>query len=179
MFNLLPDNLKEKIRSEYYLRLIVVVFVFVIGIQVSFLIFLFPSWLISMEKEKEIISQSEISGKSLQDSQIDLVNSAINTINAKLRVINTTLEYPRVVSLIDSILSQKTGSIHIDGITYISQGVTTGKMVIAGTSTTRESLVVFAKKLEESRLFSSVDLPISNFAKDKDIDFSISMTIKQ
>lgn len=177
MFNLLPNNLKDKIRSEYHLHFVIVVFLFIIFLQVTCLVFLFPSWLISLNKEKEVILQSEKSNRSSLDSQINLINSTIKSINTKLNVINSTLEYPKVVPLIDGILAQKTSSIYIKAIQYTSSKNTSGKINLAGVSATRESLVLFVKKLEESKLFSNVDLPISNFTKDKDIDFSINMTI--
>lgn len=177
MFNLLPNNLKDKIRSEYRLHFVIVAFLFIIFLQVTHLVFLFPSWLISLNKEKEVILQSEKSNRSSLDSQINLINSTIKSINTKLNVINSTLEYPKVVPLIDGILAQKTNDIHIKAIQYTSSKNTSVKINLTGVSATRESLVLFVKKLEESKLFNNVDLPISNFTKDKDIDFSINMTI--
>ena len=40
MFNVLPDIFKKEIKTEYFLRRLVVVFAFVIFLQISFLIFI-------------------------------------------------------------------------------------------------------------------------------------------
>ncbi|MFA5888900.1 MAG: PilN domain-containing protein [Candidatus Paceibacterota bacterium] len=177
MFNSLPYELKEKIRSEYHLRLLIVVFVSIICIQIFFLIILLPSWFISLNKEKEIILQTKKTDSLSLDSEISMINSKIKSVNARLNIINSTLEYPKATFFIDSILSKKTDNIYIKELMYTSLSNNTGKIVLAGISKTRESLVSFVKELEGLKLFENVDLPISNFTKDKDINFSINMTI--
>jgi hypothetical protein len=177
MFNLLPDNLRKKIKFEYRLRLVVIVLVSIIITQIFFLIMLFPSWLISLGKEKEIALQTKNIDKLSTDSKVKEVNSTVQLINTRLEAINSVLEYPEITPLINGILSKKTSSIHIKEIAYISSNKTEGEVILAGTSSTRESLTSFVKKLEDSKLFNSVNLPISNFTKDKNLDFSISMAI--
>ncbi len=177
MFNLLPDNLKRKVKSEYRLRLSSVVLVFTLFVQVSFLFFIFPAWLGSSYKEKEAITQKDLLDKSLLILDTKTVSSAITTLNMKLNVINSVLQYPKVLPLVNSLLAKITGQIYINGLTFESTSAKTGTVAIRGISSNREALVVFVKKIQDSGLFKSVDLPISNFTKDKNIDFSVSMTI--
>lgn len=177
MFNLLPNNLKEKVRSEYHLRLFVVVFVSILLLQISFLIFLSPTWFVSLNKEKEIVLQSEKASTSLTDSKVGTINSQIKSINKKLEIINSTLEYPKAVPVIDDILSRKTNSIKIEEFLYVTSDGKSAKITLKGMSDTRDSLVGFVKDLEESDILSEVDLPISNLTKDKNIDFSLSIKV--
>src|SRR3989344_943069 len=114
MFNLLPKNLKEKIKTEYKLRKITVILIFIICLQLSFLIFLTPSWLISFYKEKEVTSQSEEIKKHLSDSSLSEVIVTIRGINTKLNIINSVLKYPKIVPFINTILSKKTSSIKLE-----------------------------------------------------------------
>ena len=177
MFNLLPDNLKTKVRGVYRLHLVITVILLVLVLQISFLVFLFPSWLISVDKEKEILEQSAKSNKSSLDSQISMVNTTIKSINTKLTIFNTNLQYPKAVPFIDNIIAQKTNDIIIKKIEYSLSNQTAGQIIIAGMSANRDALVTYAKKLTDSKFFKRVDLPISNFTKVKDIDFSINMTL--
>ena len=179
MFNLLPKNLKEKIKTEYKLRKITVILIFIICLQLSFLIFLTPSWLISFYKEKEVTSQSEEIKKHLSDSSLSKVIVTIRGINTKLNIINSVLKYPKIVPFINTILSKKTSSIKIDELAYVLGQENTAEIIIGGTSLTREALVSFVKALEDSKSFNKVNLPISNLAKDKNISFSISLQIIQ
>jgi len=51
-----------------------------------------------------------------------------------------------------------------------------GKMTLNGTATTREALRAYNDALSALPSVSSVDLPISAYAKDKDIPFTITLT---
>ncbi len=178
MFNLLPNSLKEKIRSEYYIRLYVVIFLAIFIVQISFLIFLSPTWFVSLNKEKEIISQSEKANKASLDLKVDAVNSQINIINNKLGIINSTLEYPRAIPVIDEVLSKKTDNIVIKELLYEVSSEKTGLITLTGNSATRDSLVAFVKDLEESEMLKDVDLPISNLTKEKNLDFSLKISVE-
>ncbi len=178
MFNLIPENLRKNIVSEYRLRLVVVSIVFLILIQISFLIFLFPSWLVSYYKEKDFSVQSDEINKSLSALDIASTTNFIKSLNTKLGIINDTQEYPRFVPIVDEVLSKKTASIRISGIYFSDNSATTAVLTLEGIGDTRESLVSFADSLKTIPHFKKVDLPISNLAKDKNIDFTISINIE-
>ncbi len=178
MFNLLPENLRKSIVSEYRLRLTVVVMFFVILIQISFLIFLFPSWLVSFYKEKDFSNQSDELSKSLSTLDISSTTSFIKSFNSKIGIINESLEYPRFVPILDDILAKKSGTIRISGIYYTVNSINSGTLTLEGIGDSRESLVSFSDGLKSIEYFKKVDLPISNLAKDKNIDFTISINIE-
>lgn len=178
MFNLLPENLRKSIVSEYRLRLVVIVIVFIILIQVSFLVFLFPSWLVSFYKEKEFSLQSDEVNKSLSTLDISSTTSFIKSFNTKLGIINDSLDYPKFVPVMDEVLSKKPTSIRISGIYYSVNSANSSVLTLEGIGDTRESLVSFSESLRSVKNFKKVDLPISNLAKDKNIDFTISVTIE-
>lgn len=178
MFNLLPENLRNAVIKEYRLRLTVVVMVFVILIQVSFLVFLFPSWLVSFYKEKDFSTQSDELSKSLSTLDISSTTSFIKSFNNKIGIINNALEYPKFIPILDDILAKKTGSIRISGMYYTVDSMNSGTLTLEGIGDTRESLVSFSDSLETIGYFKKVDLPISNLAKDRNIAFTISINIE-
>ena len=177
MFNLLPENLKEKIKSEYKLRRWTLILTFILFLQASFLILLSPSWFSTYYKEKNVISEAESLGAGEMASSTKSVVSTIKSINSKLVIINSALEYPKVIIFLNDILSKKTGSIHLNEFIYTSTSGKIATVSLNGISNTRESLVAFEKSLESSGLFKNVDLPVSNLAKDRDINFSLGITI--
>lgn len=177
MFNLLPESLKEKIKADYRLRRLTLILIFVLFLEASFFIFLFPSWLISLSREKEIVSETEAMNRSSLSSDTNSLISTIKSTNAKLNIINTALEYPKVVPVLNTILSKKTTGVHINQLTYTTTSAKMAIVSLGGVSSTRESLVAFVKNLERSGLFKAVNLPVSDLAKNKDIVFSLSMTI--
>ncbi len=178
MFNLIPQDLKEEIKKDYKLKRLILIFLFIIFVEVSLLIFLFPTWLISFYKEKDVVSRSkEIKDASLGNTASETINT-IKSLNSKLGAINNTLEYPKLNPLVKYILSKKTSFISINRIVYTRKGETAATMNLGGVSATRESLLSFVKSLEDGKVFKKVDLPISNFAKDRNLNFSINISIE-
>lgn len=179
MFNLLPENLKERIKKEYRLRLAIVILSFVVMSQIFFLIFLFPSWLNSYSKEKDYLVKSDEINKTISALDVASTTSFINFLNKKLLTINDVLEYPRVVPIFNSIMSAKSQSIRLEGIYYTSADSDSAVVTVNGLSDRRDSLVLFTDNLKKIDGFNKVDLPISNLAKDKNIDFSININIEK
>ncbi len=179
MFNLLPENLRNKIKKEYRFRLAIVVLSFVILSQISFLVFLFPSWLISFYKEKDYLVKSDEISKTISALDVASTTSFIKVLNQKLSNINEAMEYPAMMPVFDSILSVKSSAIRLSGIYYTSTDSNSAVVTISGMSDKRDSLVSFTDSLRKIDSFASVDLPISNLAKDKNIDFTVSINIEK
>ena len=89
------------------------------------------------------------------------------------------LEYPELVPYLESVLKQKNGLIKINSITYTVIDIKSSQLNIDGVSGNRETLRDFVKTLESSGKFETVDIPVSNYAKDKDLVFSIKLTISE
>lgn len=179
MFNLLPQDLRSKIIVEYRYRLVIVIILFVILSQVSFLVFLFPTWLTSFYKERDFSIKSDEASRTLLTLDISSTTSYIKSLNSTLEVINKTLEYPRFIPIVDDIIENKTSGIKLDGIYYSVDSNNTGTITLGGIADKRETLVSFAESLRGINYFKKVDLPISNLAKDKNIDFNIKISIEK
>ncbi len=179
MFNLLPNILRDGLHKEYNFRKIVLILLFILFVQISFLVFIFPTWLVSNSREREVAVRGEAMNKYLSSLNIASTTSNIKSINAKLSVIDKTLQYPEIIPFINNILSKKTNSISITDIIYTTSDSKNAALTLQGVSATRESLISFVKSLESLGLFKTVDLPISNFTKDKNLSFSINMAIQR
>lgn len=179
MFNLLPENLKKAIVHEYKLRLVIVAMSFVVLVQVSFLVFLFPSWLSSYYKGEDFTIKSDEMSTSLSNHDVNSTTSYIKTLNSTLTLINDTLEYPKIIPILESLLKERTSNIRLSGISYVVNSVTSGVLTLNGVGDSRETLVSFSKRLAQIEGFKKVDLPLSNLAKDKNIEFSININIEK
>ncbi len=179
MFNLLPDSFKEDLRKEYKLRRYIIILLFISFVQLSSLVFLFPSWATSSYKEEAITAEVEKMNQADNVSNSNSIRSSIRSLNKDLSLFDSYLKYTKAMPFFDVILSKKTSSIRITNMTYSSVSTSTATINLQGFSSTRDSLVNFKKNLDDSKAFINVDLPISNYAKDKDINFSMSLTISQ
>jgi hypothetical protein len=174
MFNLLPKDIRDQVKKEYFLRELIVISLFVSFILTTFLIFNIPTWLNSYYKEKEVLINIDKVNESIDISLVG-TNELIKLLNGRLKVIDGFLSYPKFVPFVKDILSKKTSSISLKEITFSSSTTTKANITIGGVAKTRESLLSFVKNLQDLKRFSKVDLPISNFTKDKDLNFSINI----
>lgn len=177
MFNLLPNLFKDEIKSEYKLRKWIVILFFVLFIQLSFLAVAFSMLVVSSDRESEVMSQIKKENETLSSQNANDIQKIITSTNKKLLIFDMIMKYPEILPIYNGIIAQKTSDISIRGFNY-AVGTTDTSIIVSGVSNTRESLVSFVKNLEETKMFTKVDLPVSNLAKQKNIEFNINIKIK-
>jgi hypothetical protein len=178
MFNVLPDIFKKEIKSEYYLRRIIVSLLFVIFIQVAFLVFIFPSWLVSFYHQKEVSTEMNSQKSNAASKNINNILQTISLTNQNLGTIDHSFGYSSFLPIIEKIISDKTPAIALTEFVYNNSGATTTvPMTVSGIAKTREDLVGFVKTLDSENIFSNVVSPISDLAKDTNISFDINLDV--
>lgn len=173
MIRFLPEKNKKEIKFEYFSRIFVfgMIFMFLIGIFSVFTIF--PSFIISYYRDISIEAQSQDVKKDIidvseQEKNVDKAN-VLSSYIMGLKVDTPSVEIERIVK-------EKTNT-KITEITY--QNSKEGyRYVVKGIASTREDLLLFVKKLKIIKDFSSVSLPVSDYVKSSDIDFSITILKK-
>lgn len=179
MFNLLPESLKERIEKEYNLRRLIIALFFLFSIQVMFFVFMLPSWMVSKYKEETSTARVAQLDNSELLSNSNAIRPIIRSINAELILIDRSLEYPKVAPYLDSILAIKTSAIRINQFSFVPNSTSTETINMQGIASTRDALVNFKRGLDDSGLFKNVDLPVSNFTKDKNIAFNITLVVSK
>jgi len=101
----------------------------------------------------------------------------IKDLNNKLSLIENTQNSKIFLlsKVINAIILKKIPSIKITQITYGSDSFKGRKISISGTAPSREILLLFRRALEDDAVFKKVDLPISNFVKGSNIQFSLNL----
>lgn len=175
MFNLLPNHSKKIISKDYILRRYSVILGVVVFVEIWLIIFLFPSLVTSYFKEKDLLYQVDSVKGSNIAKDAGLVSDMIVSTNTKLGLYENEFNYPQIVPIIKDILSYKTTSISFTDFMYEFTGASTATISVRGRALTRESLVSFVRSIEDSNIFKEVDLPVSNLAKDRNIDFTVNL----
>ncbi len=107
--------------------------------------------------------------------------SIIKDLNTKLALVEKAESSTFIVSekVIKAILLRKMSDIKITDISYEDNSggaASLGRKInIEGTAPSREILLFFRQALEDDVNFKSVDLPISNFIKGSNIQFSLNL----
>jgi len=177
MSNLLPESNKKKIKIEYTLRVVGVALIF-LAITLFFIsVSLIPSYFLS-ENKTEIVEERIESLKSyIKKRQESGANRILFDTNEKLFVLDKS-EDLKISKLIKSIVDEKNSSILITAIILRDVGEENKSIFINGDAASRDDLLSFRESIESTDLFSEVNLPISNLAKNKDINFNLEIKLR-
>ncbi|MEK7514509.1 MAG: hypothetical protein AAB587_01690 [Patescibacteria group bacterium] len=177
MFNLLPDSEKKKVYETYATRRLRLVLSFLLVGSIVAIFLIIPSILVSRTKEAEAQEQVHTLRSSLSLADADEVGKNISRAREAVDILKVDLTSPAVHALFLSIISEKGSDIKITGLLYTTSADKQKNAIsITGIARTRDALLDFAKRLEAVESFSKVTLPISNFTKNKDINFSMGLS---
>lgn len=135
-----------------------------------------PSYLLSRARIHEL--QDDVSRSTTKDSEkeLELFAKTLSQTNGKLAVLTDALDDYQAHSLFEDILAKRGNGIRINALMYKRGGdKDTGVVSVTGVARDRESLSGFVQDLKTDPLYSRVDLPVSNFAKDKNTNFTIQL----
>jgi hypothetical protein len=174
MINLIPKEERKRMIAAFYYRLAVLFFLVLDFCILVLFISMLPSYFLSSAKMAAVNTRLD-SGQNALPASAGETLAAVSDINGKLGLIENAEKnkFSVVQKVINAVLLSKRSDIKITKILYESDG---GKKIsITGTAPSREVLLLFRTALEGNPAFKSVDLPISNFTKGADIQFSINL----
>lgn len=179
MANLITENQKKIIKSEYYFRLSgLVLFVFsLLGVFILIYITLYYFY---------ISKNDDLVGEQIKTA-IDIENRE-NVGENFLGIISRTLDEQKVVdfyqenslkisSILKIVVDQKGQDISLRRLVIDSKNKASQRLVISGLAKNRQNLVDFVEKLKVVEIFTSVESPISGLAKDSDINFTVNVNV--
>lgn len=174
MLDFLEEIEKKGVKREYFFRVCVVALFLCFVLCVFAVGLLIPSYFLSDTKER----LAEMSLPKGETASTTLAATASQQVFADLGQ-NLALLAPLPAGTLPSdviatLLRQKPTGVKIISISY-QRGIApaVGTLSIVGIAGERTVLVDYVKSLQAEKIFSSVDFPISNLAKEKDIDFTI------
>jgi hypothetical protein len=178
MINLIPKEDKKKMTVDFYYRLLVLFL-----LMFSFSIFvgsatLLPAYFASTTKDSIIDLKLEIQ----KNTTVPLLGqeslAAIEDMNTKLSLVENSEKNKFLISqrVINEIISDKTPEIKITQILYNNDPMAGKKISVFGTAPSREALLTFEQALEDNQTFKDVNLPISSFVKDSNLEFNLSLS---
>jgi len=175
MFKLLTEEEKYKVAHEYAVRrVIVVLFALVLVVAVG-IIGLLPSYVLSNARYNEAFERTKNLNNSEERKNELKLQSWLEETNSKLKVLSPVLDTDRPSDFLERVLGQKITGISITGFSWLKvrNKIT---LSVSGVALDRQTLVVFKNRINSSGHFLEVTLPISNLAKDKNIDFQLKFS---
>ena len=176
MFKLLTEEERYKVRREYSMRRAIVMLLALILVLVVGVIGLLPSYVLSNGRHNEVLERARIANSSKQHEDNSDLEVWLVEIDNELEILSPKLDTDRPSSFIDKVLDEKITGVRLTGFSWtkVKGGVT---LSISGVARDRQALIAFENNINSSGQFSNVALPISNLAKDRDIDFQIKFSL--
>ena len=175
MINLIPKQAKKRLVVEYWARVfstwgILWSVALLVGASVIFPTFI----LITSQVEVYETSAAEALAKvaNFENVSVSLVEA-----NQQARLILDEQKLPVFSDYIALVKSLQGDDIQISSIGLSRKNDSLEPISLSGVATDRQALASFRDRLLADEQVSSVDLPISNLAQDKNISFSITVTL--
>ena len=179
MSNLLPVQEKKHLKLLYKKRFGVVALRACMVLCLAAALCLVPSFIYSKNEESDLLAKKAILDKQATGELKQSLISAIADINTRLAVFNQQdFSSPVVGSFINPVLQAKTSSVSLTDMTYVvNPNANIATVTLSGVSTSREAILSFADNLKHMSGVSNVDVPITNFIKESNMPFTITLTV--
>lgn len=175
IFKLLTEEEKQKVVHKYAMHRAVVMLSAFIFVLVAGIIGLLPSYVLSNARQNEALARTRIVNSPGQIDNELALQAWLKETNQKLQVLSPALDTDRPSSFVERVLNQKVVDVRVTGFSWtrVKDKIT---LSVNGIALDRQALITFEDKINSSGYFSEVALPISNLAKDRDIDFQIKFS---
>jgi hypothetical protein len=175
MLSLLPQQLKKEVQKEYRLRLVSVACFLLAAVGALSAVALVPYIALSSIKEKAVEAGIALHEKDAQtgatgDFSADVARTKllINTYAGREGGTSAQTLVERLVRVLPSDVS-------LSSIAIARTSSSTAQVIAEGVAVDRDALLFFVQELKKVPILKSVVLPVSNFAKAEDIEFSLTM----
>ena len=176
--NLLPDGRQRALRRDYFMRFGVVVAILVAVLTLAAAVLLLPTYVFltaSARAGKARLANIESTLSSPDESALSAQLTALSNSAAIL----STLAGTRSVSAImRDVLAIPRPGIALSSFSYMAiAGKKQNTLALSGIAMTRDALRNYQLALQGASFARSADLPVSAYAKDMDIAFTITVTL--
>ncbi|OHA46452.1 MAG: hypothetical protein A2541_00590 [Candidatus Taylorbacteria bacterium RIFOXYD2_FULL_36_9] len=179
MANLITQKQKKELSFDYLIRLVSVSLLLISLLGIFLLAYVIPYYLSLKEKDLKVAEQF----KSVINSE-----NKENIGESASRIISQTAEELRVIELysqnrpvpsiyFNKIIVNKNSNIQLSKLSFNLSSTNQGQFLVSGVAKNREGLVSFIEDLKAKGGFTSVESPVSDFAKDKNISFTLNIKI--
>ncbi|MBI5405651.1 hypothetical protein HY972_01265 [Candidatus Kaiserbacteria bacterium] len=176
--NLLPSERRDALMRDYYVRLAVVATWFASSLIIVSMALLAPTYvfLAANARSKEahlanVVSTLSSAGDAALSARIAALSknaaalSALAQASAASKIVRAALAIPRP-------------GVALSGFAFTPKSAKgPGVLSISGTAATRDALRGYQLSLEKASFARSANLPVSAYAKDSDIAFTITVTL--
>lgn len=171
MENLLPLEEKIRTKKEYRFRAIGVFLLMAALLQAVGIVFLLPAYFLSVSKEEDVRAR-HVEGISKEDEQ---VFSKLKRVQDKISFLQprTSISFREVLGIF---LKHVSSDLKITSFS-VEQSESSRVIALKGKAASRDALLKFSRDIKAEKNIESFDIPVANYAQEKDIEFSTTVRL--
>jgi hypothetical protein len=175
MINLIPATAKASLIKEYWMRAVTVwFFLWSVAVLLGMFI-LIPSYVLT---HSQVTAYKDSAASATEKiANYEAVSKELSRAGVWAGMMKDNFALPETSKYIALFRSFEKNGISISQIAINRGDKGIEPILITGTAENRQTLAAFRDNLVAEEVISSVDLPLSNLAKDRDIPFEVTVTI--
>ncbi len=173
MFTLLSPIQKKQLMRQYRLRLFSVVVLFASLIFIISAVLLLPSYLTLKLEKSRLITTNDLLTEEIRKQGDKGLAQTLREIRAMSTL--AAIDNTEIFKALGSVLEARTPDIKFQSVKYKRGDAEQSTLTLTGTAAKRTDLTELRDKLKKDPLFASVELPISNLAKETNVEFTIAL----
>lgn len=175
--NLLPADRKKAIGRLYTIRLATVTLLLLSFLIVSAVVLRAPIYVYQYQQIQIEQQESVHLASRLSDNQGKGVTARFKALNDNISYLSRLASTSSATSAVASVLNVSHQGVILSGLSYTpAQKGSEEKITLTGKATTRESLQQYVSTLSSLSSGKGAEVPISTYAKESDIPFTITLT---
>ena len=176
--NLLPPERERVLFRGYSMRIVIVVLMCVIALTLSAMLLLVPTYVLlegsTTAKESEL-ARIESTLSSADDAAL---LTRLTTLSKNADVLIALAAAPAMSTTLRALFALSRPGVTLSGITYTpATSKAPGTLGITGSAATRDALRNYQLTLQGAPFITTATLPVSAYAQDANIAFSIAITL--
>jgi len=175
--NLVPTERSRAFRQEYFRRLATVALVMLTVLIGIHAVLLAPSYIYFKEQVAAKRTQLALLEGSLTSAEEQEVGARLKSLEDDRNHLNRLASYPAFSTLMRALLEVPRSGIVLTNFSFApGQGDAEARVMLSGVAETRTALREYNLALSSLPFVSKVDLPISTYAKETELPFTITIT---
>jgi hypothetical protein len=176
MTTLLTKGAKKKLKKDYFIRFIVVVLNLMVLLMVIWLVLTWALSLVLNTEKKSLDDQIDQSNQKAAVGFLNKYKEDLGEVEDQLILFDS--KHVSKSEIIDFLYSVKPNDISFETISVIEEKSKIFVSIV-GLSDSRDILIFFKNLVEKNDSVENFDLPLSSFAKNEEITFTMTFTYKE
>lgn len=176
--NLLPLERQRALHRDYFVRLCIVALVLVTVLIAATAVLLVPTYVFlsaSAQTKEERLASIE---STLSSGDEAVLSDQLTRISKSAAMLTTLANAPSASEILRTALAITRPGVSLSSFEYTpAAGKSLGILKISGNAATRDALRQYQLAVSSAPFAHAADLPVSAYAKDSDIGFTITVTL--